>query len=288
MSLELVRSSSQYAYYDLAATPSTPLVFGLKLKLTSIVDDHAVFGAYHVATGYSGYHIRIRNSDDAIFADSAQQPTFDASYRTGLATATWHTVIAVWSAANNRIIYLDDVASTANVTSITVTAAVRLALGAYYAGSGAAGFLDGKVAEVFQLNAVPSGAERTAFHNGDRPSDIWSTSLVRYWPLVSDLVDDVLGNTLTTSGSPSLVGDHPTMNGAVSVTPATATLTLTTFAPTVSLLSFEEALSDESDSTYVELVSANSPSTFEVTLAEAQQPGSGAGTLTIRAERLEE
>lgn len=76
--------------------------------------------------------------------------------------------------------------------------------------------------------------------------------------------------------------------GGASVTPATATLTLTTFAPTVTVLSFEQVLSDESDATYVELVSADSPSTFEVTLEEAQQPGPGDGTLTIRAERLEE
>jgi hypothetical protein len=75
---------------------------------------------------------------------------------------------------------------------------------------------------------------------------------------------------------------------STTVTPTTATLTLTTFAPTVTVLSFEQALSDESDSTYVELVSADSPSTFEVTLEEASQPGSGDGTLTIRAERLTE
>lgn len=287
MSLELVRSSSQYAYFDLAATPATPIAIGFKLKLATIVDDYGVAGTYHVASGYSGYHTRVRNSDDAIQADSAQQPAYDVSSKTGLTTNTWQTVIAVWSANNNRIIYLDDVASTANTSSITVTAAVRFVLGAYYASGALGGYLDGKIAEVFQLDAVPSGAERTAFHNGDRPNSIWSTSLVRYWPLKTDLVDTENSDTLTSGNSAAIVADHPTMNGyGVSVTPSPASLTFTTFAPTVLVRSFADVLSDNDDSSYIQLNDGQDPSTFSVDLDEVGTPGPGDGTLTIRAARI--
>lgn len=211
MSLSLFRASSQCAHFDLAATPGVPLVLGFKLKLTSIVDDHGVVGVYHAAAGYSGYHTRIRNSDDAIQADVAQQPAYDVSNKTGLVTATWQTVIGVWTSVTSRQVFLDDVAGNLSGASIAVTEAVRLTLGAYYASGSLGGYLDGKIAELFQLNAVPSSGERTAFHNGSKPIDIWTSSLVRYWPLKDDVVDDVLGSTFTLVNSPTIDADHPTM-----------------------------------------------------------------------------
>jgi hypothetical protein len=88
-----------------------------------------------------------------------------------------------------------------------------------------------------------------------------------------------------TSGNPATLEiDYDPASSTL--TPGPGTLTLTGFPPTVTVLSFEGALSDSDDDTYVQLSDGDDPSTFEITLEEAQQPIAGDGTLTIRAKKV--
>jgi hypothetical protein len=287
MSLELVRASSQYAYFDLGAQPSLPIILGFKVKFAAVNVNQAIVGIYAPSGAWNAFDVAASNDSTTVMLEVVASPSYDTSSKTGNSSGTWHTVIAEFRTSTDRQIYLNDAAGNLNASNIVPPGATRFLIGAKVDAGSLSNYADAKIAEVFQLSTAPSAGEKTAFHNGDRPWDIWSTTLVRYWPLKTDLVDTENSDTLTSSGSPSIVADHPTMNGyGTSVTPAAATLTFTTFAPTVLVRSFEDVLSDDDDNSYIQLNDGQDPSTFSVDLAEIGTPGPGDGTLTIRAARI--
>lgn len=112
---------------------------------------------------------------------------------------TWHHVGGVWSAADNRAVFLDG-AKTSETTSVTVAGQNQTNVGVFLASSTCT--YSGQIAEVGIWNVALTDAEMASLAKGCSPTRVRPQSLVAYFPLVgtNSPETDVKGNTLTVTG----------------------------------------------------------------------------------------
>lgn len=167
---------------------------------------------------------------------------------TGYSADTWHHACAVFTAVDNRDIYLDGGSNASNATSVTPVNLSHTILGVSHTNSAFNQHMNGEIAEAAIWNTALTVEEVAILAAGYSPLLVRPESLVLYMPLVRELHDIVgrigMANTGTT------VGDHPAILTPASpqLVPAAASAVADTFldVPSIVLATDVQRLPDKS------------------------------------------
>lgn len=126
---------------------------------------------------------------------------------TDVTTGTWHH-LAGGGQSGSWAVYLNGVSDGTDSTVVTPNAtAIATTIGHRFGGASAAGFTDGRIAEVGFWNAVLTASEIAALAKAVSPLLIRPENLIAYVPLVRDLINFV-GVTPTLVDAPAPAA-HP-------------------------------------------------------------------------------
>lgn len=215
-----VLEAANSEYFSSATVPVSayPFTFACWAKFNDVTANRAVMwqGDKDVTTsgdllqgsgGGAGDRV-VAQSRDATGAYAGPQTS------TGYTSATWHHVAAVFTAAQERHVYLDGGNEGTDTTnSRTPTDYDRFELGRL-GGSSPANLFDGKLAHCAVWDIALSDADVALLGGGDNPLAVQAADLIAYWPLLADAGDDKGSNTLTANGTISFDGaDNPTVDG---------------------------------------------------------------------------
>lgn len=129
-----------------------------------------------------------------------------------ITAGSWYAIGGVWSASNNRLIYLDGVAGTANTTTKNPSGIDNLTIGSQWFSGSVQNEFNGKLAECAIWDAALTAGEMKALGQHVSPRLIRPQNLVFYLPLWRHTDSTVMielvqgGNWGAASGSTSV---HP-------------------------------------------------------------------------------
>lgn len=204
MARGFVRASSQYLQRSSAVISSPPFTMAcwfysddLTVAQTLIEVGESIVDNRHdliLAGTVGGDPLRARSVDDATSGS--------ASSSVGYSANTWQHACGVWSASNNRVVYLNGGNSGSNTTSVVPESLDKTAVGRRTSG---ADYMSGRIAEVAIWSAALTAVEVAALARGISPPYVRPTNLVDYWPLWglhSPEIDLTANNrTLTVTGA---------------------------------------------------------------------------------------
>lgn len=219
MSRAFVTGSSQVLYNDTIGSPTKPITFVTRIRITSLVFNYWIFSwgdttntypmfTTYVATGGGGT-MSTRDRDDSggsTVVTSSNNFTEDV----------WSCMASMWVADNSRKVYLDGTVTTNGSTNGTQTLSEidRVTLGAGI--SGGTGFflyLTGEMAESALYNVELSTAELDKICDGQSPLLVRPNDLISYWRLIGGdgpEVDIIGGHSLTLQNAP-VPATHPSI-----------------------------------------------------------------------------
>jgi len=172
----------------------------------------------HVGTGSAATKIEAGATDSAGVERSADYTTGAAEY-----DDVWVPVLGVFTSSNNRDIYIEVIANTANSGAARTVAGLLKHLIAGENPSGSQPWT-GLLAELAVWDkALVSGEITDLLDNAKAPVDVANANLIGYWSLDHDdsTPDDESGNggpTLTVTGA-TFDADHPSIVSGGSIVP---------------------------------------------------------------------
>jgi hypothetical protein len=205
MAYEFTASSSQYLSTASAPATTTPLTLACWFRPTNVADTRYVLslGAANSNHAHSIYHGT--NNLFAVSTDTAS----NQSTRTILGLSnTWIHACAVFSANNNRQIYANGTAGTANTSIRNPANIAAFRIGSVYFGGAIGFYANANIAEVGIWNAALTADEIASLAKGITCDKVRPQNLVFYAPLVRDLVDTKGGLTITNNNT-ATVANHP-------------------------------------------------------------------------------
>ncbi len=156
------------------------------------------------------YHrLYLRDPSDLNVWAYSRNPTHGGRFAvtsTQWSTATWHHACAVFTATNNRAVFLDGGGKGTNAVQCDFDAVDQTGIGANV-DSSVGDKMSGSIAEVAVWNVALTDAEVAILAAGYSPLFVRPQNLVAYWPLIRGLTDPVGGYDMTASGT--VVSVHP-------------------------------------------------------------------------------
>jgi len=129
-----------------------------------------------------------------------------ADSTTTITQGTWHHLLAVFAATNDRRVYLDGGGKGTDATTVVPAGVDRFAVGTQ-AQSSMSYYMSGDIAEAALWNTALTDDDATVLAEGVSPLAVKHQNLAGYWPLIRGLIDRTYGYTLTASGTS--VSSHP-------------------------------------------------------------------------------
>ena len=205
MAYEFTSASSQYLSTASAPVTATPLTLACWFRPTNVADTRYILslGAATANDSHSIYH-----GSSSLFAVSTDTASNQATRSiTGLSN-TWIHACAVFSANNNRQIYANGTAGTANTSIRNPVNIAAFRIGSVYFGGAIGFYANANIAEVGIWNAALTADEVASLAKGLTCDKIRPQSLVFYAPLVRNL-QDVKGGRVITNNNGATVAIHP-------------------------------------------------------------------------------
>jgi hypothetical protein len=138
-------------------------------------------------------------------------PTAVASTTTGYSANTWHHAAAVFTASDDRAVWIDGGSKGTNAQNVTPANMDRTSV-ARAGDSTPSEYMSGYIAEAAVWDAALSDDEVAVLADGYSPLFVKPENLVAYWPLIRDTDDDVVGGyDLTPANAPTVVAHPPQM-----------------------------------------------------------------------------
>jgi len=205
MAYNLTAASSQYLSTASAPATTTPLTLACWFRPTNVADTRFVLslGAATANDAHSIYH-----GSDNLFAVSTDTASNQSVISIAGLSNTWIHACAVFSANNNRQIYANGAAGTANTTTRNPANIAAFRIGSVYFGGAIGFYANANIAEVGVWNAALTAAEVASLAKGMTPDKIRPQNLVFYAPLVRNLINAKGGLTITNNNG-ATVATHP-------------------------------------------------------------------------------
>jgi hypothetical protein len=205
MAYNLTATSSQYLSTASAPATATPLTLACWFRPTNVADTGYVLsiGAAAANDSYSIYH-----GSSNLFAVTTDTASNQSTRTISGLSNTWIHACAVFSANNNRQIYANGTAGTANTTTRNPANIAAFRIGSVYFGGAIGFYANANIAEVGIWNAALTAAEVASLAKGMTCDKVRPQSLVFYAPLVRDL-QDVRGGLTITNNNAATVATHP-------------------------------------------------------------------------------
>jgi hypothetical protein len=206
----LVLSSGSSQYLEMASAPVTdePFSVSLWLKTTTVIVEGIAWSLAD-STVSKDYWMLEHNSAAAAAGNRAGGGTVRSSAST-ISVNTWHHVVGVWSASNNRLVYLDDSAGSSSTNNHAVNVPDAMAIGRF-CDSNPSNYFDGKIYQVGLWSAALNSTHVSSLFAGDAINTVDSGNLVSWWPLDTDANDDQSTNHFTEYNSPTYDADVPSV-----------------------------------------------------------------------------
>lgn len=221
MAYSFTAASSQNFYstaYNNGINPTThPLTMACWIYVESITTNQFYFTIQNTA-GNEEYRLGCQGNlagDPIRFSIVGLVGGVATQYNTDInlpAANTWVHICGVASAANNRNLYVNGTAGTANTTSYTPSTINTLSISGAITTTSSPGYINyasGRVADAGIWNVALNADEITALSKGVSCSLIRPTALTFHAPLISNISDIRGGLTLSTSVSSPTVIQHP-------------------------------------------------------------------------------
>ena len=205
MAYNLTAASSQYLSTASAPATTTPLTLACWFRPTNVADTRYVL-SLGAATA-NGAH-SIYQSVNNLYAVSTDTSSNQSAISISGLSNTWIHVCAVFSANNNRQIYANGTAGTANTSTRNPANIAAFRIGSVFYNGAIGYYANANIAEVGIWNAALTAAEIAPLAKGMTCDKVRPESLVFYAPLVRDLIDQKGGLTITNNNA-ATVAAHP-------------------------------------------------------------------------------
>ena len=217
MSVVLSRASSQYLTQTLTGWEAKPLTISVWFRTTDDTNLQAIVAMCDQSDEFFLVDARMAIGGNPAAAMEYNTAWKVADSSTGITTSTWHHAMAVFKNSTSRTIYLDGVGKVTNTDSqdVNVGDLTRILIGTHKEVGGS--YFDGNIAEVAIWQAELTDANAVSLAGGAAPADINSNDLSRYWRLVSDGTNEVVGGGGTLSagnGATYDANEQPTVDDA--------------------------------------------------------------------------
>ena len=203
--------TNEYLEIDSAALTGVPISIACWFDSDSVGTNQVIVCLVDKAreSQYMGLGAWGGSGGDPVYAFVRDNGATAGAYSTtGYSADTWHHVLGVFSAVDDRRIYLDGGSKGTNATSRTPTGLDRMSIGRLGDSSPSA-YFNGGVAEVAIWNAALTDDEAAILAKGYSPLFVRPQSLVAYWPLIRDTDDDIVGSYNMTPTNGPTVAPHP-------------------------------------------------------------------------------
>ena len=119
-----------------------------------------------------------------------------AQSSSGITTGTWHHACGVWTATNNRAVFLDGANKGTNATDVTATSLDWMSIGDLWRGFAPQNsyYFTGDIAENAVWNVALTDAEVAVLAAGYSPLFVRPQNLVAYWPSIRGTVQSIVGS----------------------------------------------------------------------------------------------
>lgn len=206
MSVNL-NGTSQYLRYAGTIGYTAPYTQACWAKLDSASAVQVLMG--HMSSSVNGTRQAIMARGDVAGDPIESNKSGDTARTTsGYSVSTWFHACEVFTATNNRDIYINGGSSTNDTTS-GVPSCNRFAIGANWGASSVQFYADGLIAFPAVWSVALTAAEIAALAAGLPPWECQRDNLVECWMLTAD-ADGLLGAfNLSPQGSPSYSTDEP-------------------------------------------------------------------------------
>lgn len=222
--------NDRFSYIAGAIIATVPFSFAVWIKpsRTSHTTEETVMQASAAGATNNLFKLGIDTSN-RVFGRTRTSANSDALGAT-ITDTNWHHIVFVSSAANSRVVYVDNVKGTIETTSRSPTGITGFFFGADANNTPGLEFF-GKMAYPIIVAAVLSDSDVSALYNAGAGADpiVFSGVTAGYYMTtnVNPVLDDVAAFDITTSASgqlPTFDTDNPfTIGGGASDTPITVT-----------------------------------------------------------------
>lgn len=182
MSRSFASASSQYLRYAGAVLSGPPFTVSAWVYPANYTAARTIFWLGVDATGNQAHVMMVSVNTGTITVRSRNTTSRNAVTSTSVTLNAWNHACGVWAATNDRRAFLNGGGKGTDTSSVTDATWTGTEIGRL-GGSGAAAYMDGRIAEVSVWNADLSDAEVAALGAGASPLQIRRGSLVAYWPL---------------------------------------------------------------------------------------------------------
>ena len=199
--------SSQYLETASAPMTGAPFSMACWVWTDDSSADKPAMCLSDISAGDEFYQLHIAANDKIKFR--ARQGDQEIQTSAGVSMSTWHHILGVEAASNDRRVYLDGGSKSTGNTECTPTGNIDTISIGRVAKAVPMEYFDGSIAEAAIWNVALTDADALILAAGYSPLCVKPASIVAYWTLVRDDDRDLVGSySLTDNGGPT-VGVHP-------------------------------------------------------------------------------
>ncbi len=210
MSRTFLSASSEYLVVDTAPVASAPLSLACWFNATNITGAHNLVCLGHTSTNLHYWNIDARGDvggDPVRAVARAGGGQVDAASSSGYSADTWHHVLGVFTATDDRHVLLDGGSKGTNAIERNPSLD-RIGIAGLMIPT-PQDFANASIAEVAAWNVALTDAEGAILAAGYSPLFVRPQNLVFYLPLVRDNDEDIVGGlSMSINGTPT-VSAHP-------------------------------------------------------------------------------
>jgi len=176
-------ASSQKLSIDSAVVTGAPFTLACWFRADNTNSDQGLISLADKDVNNQFFFLRLDGITPVLTARAGSGGTTGTAQTSTQASAnTWHHGVAVFSAANDRAVYLDGAGKGTNTTSVTPTGIDQTAVGVLTRLTPVS-FMLGRIAEAAIWNVALSDDDVASLSKGFSPLLIRPQSLAAYWPL---------------------------------------------------------------------------------------------------------
>lgn len=212
-----------------SGTPVTAFPYSIamwvKVPSSNFRNNNFLVGLASSNTEWAGTMCNASEVPQMAGCDNSIVDTITDSNSTNLGDSSWHHILAVWTSATSRELFVDGASGGTDTSSTSPAAHTNF----YFGNPGTEGdenpAPDGTlIAEVALYSAALGSTEASQLYNGGsggggmNPTAVSSANLQAYWPINTsfDLTDHKASYDLTNSGTVVYNADNPTVDAEAS------------------------------------------------------------------------